>query len=219
MTTGLKCAPDTGPNARISATSPAPVAVEFSSSCRPMSLGESRCAAMPEPTTTATRNAVPTASALARRARSCRTTVSSSGRPTPAPTRSTCASASGSTRAQLPGGHLDVGEDGVDLPRLTVGGVDPDLVLHRVATRDLVLGRGREAFAGEALLRGADLVGRLDLDAEVVQGARLAVALDQDQLQRRLGDGEVRVARPDLRRLGGEQLRVEVDRRVEVGRR
>src|SRR4051794_23869460 len=50
--------------------SPAPVAIEFSSSCNPTSPGESLCAAMPEPTTIATSNAVPTASALARRARS-----------------------------------------------------------------------------------------------------------------------------------------------------
>ena len=70
VTTGLKCAPDTDPNARINATSPAPVAIEFSSSCSPTSSGDRRCAAIPEPTTIATRNAVPTASAVARRARS-----------------------------------------------------------------------------------------------------------------------------------------------------
>ena len=68
VTTGLKCAPDTGPNARMSATRPAPVAIEFSSSCRPTSFGDIRCAAMPEPTTIATRNAVPSASAVALRA-------------------------------------------------------------------------------------------------------------------------------------------------------
>ena len=45
----------------------------------------------------------------------------------------------------------------------------------------------------------------------------LAVALDQHQLQRRLGDGEVGVAGADLGRLGREELRVEVDRVVEVG--
>ncbi len=67
---GLKCAPDTDPKARISATSAAPVAIEFSSNCRPVSPGDSRCAAIPEPTTTATSSAVPSASAVARRARS-----------------------------------------------------------------------------------------------------------------------------------------------------
>ena len=38
---------------------PAPVAVEFSSNSNPTLPGERRCAAMPEPTTIATRNAVP----------------------------------------------------------------------------------------------------------------------------------------------------------------
>ena len=42
VTTGLKWAPETEPNARISATSPPAVAIEFSSSCRPTSSGESR---------------------------------------------------------------------------------------------------------------------------------------------------------------------------------
>ena len=54
VTTGLKCPPDTGPKARISATRPAPVASAFSSSWRPTSSGDSRCAAMPEPMTTVT---------------------------------------------------------------------------------------------------------------------------------------------------------------------
>jgi hypothetical protein len=41
--------------------------------------------------------------------------------------------------------------------------------------------------------------------------------LEQDQLQRRRGDGEVGVAGPALGRNGVEQLRVELDRGVEVG--
>ena len=36
--------------------------------------------------------------------------------------------------SELPGRHLNIGEDGVDLPRLAVGRVDPDLVLHSEAT-------------------------------------------------------------------------------------
>ena len=56
VTTGLNAA-ETGCSARISATSTAPVARLFSSSCRPTSSGDSRLAAMPEPTTAATRNA------------------------------------------------------------------------------------------------------------------------------------------------------------------
>ena len=38
-TTGLKCAPETGPNSRMRTVSPRNVAVEFSSSCRPTSSG------------------------------------------------------------------------------------------------------------------------------------------------------------------------------------
>ena len=65
--TGLKCPPDTGPSARMSTASPSAVAVEFSSSCRPTWPGESRSAAMPEPTTMVTSRAVPTNSASRRR--------------------------------------------------------------------------------------------------------------------------------------------------------
>src|SRR3954471_12688484 len=69
VTTGLKWAPETEPNARMSATRPPAVAIEFSSSCSPVSFGERRWAKMPEPTTTATRRPVPTASAVALRPR------------------------------------------------------------------------------------------------------------------------------------------------------
>src|SRR3954447_8106608 len=69
-TTGLKCAPDTGPNSRMSTVSPRNVAVEFSSSCRPTSPGERRSAAMPEPTTTVTSRPVPRSSAVSRLPRS-----------------------------------------------------------------------------------------------------------------------------------------------------
>ncbi len=51
------------------ANSPAAVAAEFSSSCRPVSDGDSRCAAIPEPITIAARNALPRNSAARRRGR------------------------------------------------------------------------------------------------------------------------------------------------------
>ena len=66
-TTGLKCAPDTGPSIRISTASPNAVAVLFSSSCRPTSFGDSCWAAIPEPTTTVTSSPVPRNSANSRR--------------------------------------------------------------------------------------------------------------------------------------------------------
>src|SRR6478672_4462170 len=99
---------------------------------------------MPDPTTIATRKAVPTSSAVARRARSRSIAGSAAavggfrGRGT------THRVLAGGDRPQLSGRHLDVGEDGVDLPRLAVGTVDPDLVLHCIAARDFVLGCGRQ---------------------------------------------------------------------------
>ena len=67
VTTGLKCAPETGPNIRINTASPNTVAVEFSNSCTPTSAGDNAAAAIPEPTTTVTSSAVPRNSATSRR--------------------------------------------------------------------------------------------------------------------------------------------------------
>ena len=63
---------------------------------------------------------------------------------------------------------------------------------------------------------GVHGVAGLDLDAEVVDRAALAGVLQQHQLQRRLGDGEVRIAGLHLGGRGVEQLGVERDRLVEV---
>ena len=72
VTTGLKCAPDTAPKMRINPTSAPAVAAAFSNSWSPMSLGERRLAMIPEPTTAMISSAVPSASAVRRRARSSR---------------------------------------------------------------------------------------------------------------------------------------------------
>ena len=69
-TTGLKWPPETGPNIKMIANSPAAVAAAFSSNSSPVWPGDSRCAAMPEPITTAARNALPRNSAVSRRHRS-----------------------------------------------------------------------------------------------------------------------------------------------------
>ena len=61
-TTGLKCAPETGPNMRMIANRPAAVAAAFSSSWSPGSV-DSDAAAMPEPMTSAASNALPRNSA------------------------------------------------------------------------------------------------------------------------------------------------------------
>ena len=67
VTTGLKCAPETGPNIRISTANPNTVAVLFSSSCNPVLPGDSCWAAIPDPTTTLTSRPVPMTSASNRR--------------------------------------------------------------------------------------------------------------------------------------------------------
>src|SRR5919109_3835964 len=66
-TTGLKCPPEIGPNIRMIAKRPAAVAAAFSKSCRPVSPGDRFAAAIPEPITTAARNAEPRNSASRRR--------------------------------------------------------------------------------------------------------------------------------------------------------
>jgi hypothetical protein len=66
-TTGLKWPPETGPNIKMIANSPAAVAAAFSTSCSPVWPGDSRCAAIPDPITTAARNALPRNSAARRR--------------------------------------------------------------------------------------------------------------------------------------------------------
>src|SRR3977135_767559 len=124
-TTGLKCAPDTGPNSRISTERPNAVAIEFSSSCNPASLGDSCAAAIPEPTTTVTNRAVPTNSAITARNGALILRV------TPSAARSTGAERRG------------VGQDGVDLPLFVAWTRHPHLVLGGKATRcaDLFLGK------------------------------------------------------------------------------
>ena len=111
-----------------------------------------------------------------------------------------------------------VGVAGLDVP-LPLGAVGvghPGLDLGGVAA-DRVVDPGRlEAGARQAGLGGDDLVGGLGLDAEVVEGAAFG-AFEQHELERWVGDGEVGVAGLALGRLGGEQLRVELDGLVDVG--
>jgi hypothetical protein len=65
-------------------------------------------------------------------------------------------------------------------------------------------------------LLGVDRLDRLDLDSQVVERAALTGALEQDEFERRVGDGEVRVPGPGLGRLDTEQLRVERGRGLDV---
>src|SRR5579875_1882991 len=215
-TTGLMWAPEIGPNIKMMANSPDPVATAFSSNSSPGSPGESCWAAIPEPITTAARNALPSPSASNRRHSGCFSIT------TPAARGSLAASAAHRPERvvgmELTRGHLHVGQHGIELPRFPAGTVDPHLVLQGVAARDFVLDRGRQPGRLKALLGGGNRFSGLHLDPEVVERPRhLASVLDEDQLEGRVGDGEVGVAGPDLGRLGVEQRRVEADRLVHVG--
>ena len=66
-TTGLKWAPETGPNIKMITNSPSAVAAAFSSSSSPRRRATAAAAAIPEPITTAARNALPRNSASSRR--------------------------------------------------------------------------------------------------------------------------------------------------------
>src|SRR5664280_679253 len=109
-----------------------------------------------------------------------------------------------------------VGEDRVDLPTVPVGTANPHLVLDRVATGRLFFDLGLETSGGEVVGSFGDLLGRENLDTEVVDGTRLPPSLDQHQLEWWLVNGKVRVTGADLRGRGSEQRGVEVNRLVEI---
>jgi len=100
--------------------------------------------------------------------------------------------------------------------------VHPHLVLQREAAGGVLLVEGGEAGAGETGSALLDLLHRLHLDAEVVErpldpgAAVVGGNLDEDELERRLGDGEVGVPGLDFGGLGVEQLGVEGDCGIEV---
>ena len=230
----MKCPPEIGPNIKMMAKRPVAVAAAFSKSSSPMLPGDRFCAAMPEPMTMAARKALPRNSASRRRHRTVSLTDLSPDRPRSLSSRT---SRPGSRRrhgdardglgdaagpvAGDAGLGRGVGEDGVDLPGRTVGVADPDLVLDGVATGRLLLDLGLEPRFVQASRCRRHLVGRLDLHTQVVEGADRPVTpgggvLHQDELERRVGDGEVGVARLALGRLGPEELGVELDRLVDV---
>ena len=92
----------------------------------------------------------------------------------------------------------------------------PHLVLHREAARRALLhGDVEPELPCLVDLRG-DFIGGFHLDSQVVQRARLTVTLDENQLERRIGHGEVGVAWTDLGRSDTEHLRIMGDCLVEV---
>jgi len=85
-----------------------------------------------------------------------------------------------------------------------------------VTARCLLFDLGGETLVGEILRRPDDFVSGKDFDAEVIDCAGSVEVLEEHELQWWLGDGEVGVARTDLRRFGLEELGVERHRFVEV---
>src|SRR5699024_4719035 len=79
---------------------------------------------------------------------------------------------------------LGVGEDGVDLPLLPRRSGDPHLVLGGEAAGGADLLVGEQTLVGQTGDLGVHLLRRLDLHAEVVDGATLAGVLEQDELER-----------------------------------
>src|SRR5689334_9878233 len=154
-TAGLKWAPDTGPNSRISTPSPNTVVSEFCSSCSPLSVGDSCWAAMPEPMTTATSSPVPRNSASSRRASGATTA------------RGRCWSISGMGEdvhvvEKAPDAAFDVVTDGPHRGHVEPGGVVDSPVEVAVAG---------EHGAGVAAAHGDDDVG----GAHHLVGPRLGV--------------------------------------------
>jgi hypothetical protein len=90
--------------------------------------------------------------------------------------------------------------------------------LKRVAAGGLLLEGRRQAFTGKTILRRGYLVAAFHLDSEVIERPRgLAGVLDEDELERRLGDGEIGIVGAAFRRLGPEQLGVELHSGINVG--
>ncbi len=147
---------------------------------------------MPEPTTMATSSAVPTASALAVLTMDDCTPAAQQQRVADSGRAAAAHSVlSGHDGSQLTCRHLDVAEHGVDLPRLPVGSVDPHLVLHGIAARNLVLGCRGQPFPAQPGGGVGDLLGRAHLDTQVIETPSSSVTLDQHQLERRVDNGEV----------------------------
>ena len=111
---------------------------------------------------------------------------------------------------------LGVREDHVVLPALAVGPGHPVLVLPGVAAHHVALHVEGDPGGLEALGLLLHLRHRRPLDAEVVEGAGLRGVGEEHQLERRVGDREVGVARAPLGGLGAEEGGVERHRLVEV---
>ena len=147
VTTGLKCAPETLPSARISAIEPGAGRDGVLEQLQSDIVGGEPLRG--DPGADDDRDEERGADCLRTRA-ACEFAIH---RVSSSATRTRARRAA----AQVARLHLDIAQHRVDLPRFRVRAVDPHLVLHRVATRDFVFGRGGEAVVGQPPLRGRDL--------------------------------------------------------------
>src|SRR5829696_5217309 len=105
-----------------------------------------------------------------------------------------------------------------DLPRRAVRIVHPYLVLARVATGRVHLVERRQPGGDEAVLCSKHVGRRRHLDTGVVERAQArALAGVEREVERRLGDRELRVAGLALLRRDAEQRLVEPNRALDVG--
>ena len=132
---------------------------------------------MPEPTTTAARNALPSSLANKHLQRAARSSGNSAARrrwDRRGTDRDGCGLAHlGNAAPTVPGDTcLDrrIGEHGVDLPRVTLGVFDPNLVLDSEAVRGLVPHLGGQPLTLLPKRGRYHLIRWLHLDAEVVEG-------------------------------------------------
>ena len=231
-TTGLKWAPEIGPNIKMMAKSPAAVAAAFSKSWSPISPGERLLGGDPRADDDGGQEGAPQELG--------EEPPPQDGVPHAAPRRSLGQRPAGAqhrpgrtARARRPRGRSTTRprrcrsrptrrRGRCRPPRRAVGVVDPHLVLDGVAAVGCSCDLGRRVRrrpGGPVAATTSSVVSTSTprwLRRRRCRGLERRV-LDQDQLERRVGDGEVGVAGPDLGRLGVEQFRVEVDGLVEVG--
>ena len=109
-----------------------------------------------------------------------------------------------------------MGQHGVDLPALAAGAGDPNLVLRRKTAGGTDFLFGEHLGVGQASDLGVHDLAGFDLDPEMIQRPTLARVLQQHQLQRRISDSEVRIARLAFGWFGVKQLGVEHDCLIEI---